>query len=170
MRILFLLLAIALAPSAQAARSYAIDMLIFQRGSPDSGESYWPDSQAEAVTLNGRADITPLNGGPLSGAAAKLDRQPGYRTLYHRFWRQSVFAPRGSSPIAIHVDRGGDARVDGSVSISARHYLHLDVDLTLRHNGIPVPFKAHQRMRSGETYYIDHPLGGIIIRVLSPRR
>ncbi len=168
MRILFLLLAIALAPSAQAARSYAIDMLIFQRTSPDSGEIYWPDSKTPAVSLNDHADTATLSGGPLSGAAARLDRQPGYRILYHRFWRQSVFSRRGSSPIAIHVDKGGDARVDGSVSISARHYLHLDVDLSLRHNGIAAPFKAHQRMRSGETYYIDHPLGGIIIRVLSP--
>ncbi len=170
MRILFLLLALTLAAPLQAARSYAIDMLIFQRASPGSGERYWPDSQAAPISLNNNTEATPLHGGPLSGVAAKLDRQPGYRVLYHRFWRQPVFSRRGSSPITIHVDRGGDARVDGSVSISARHYLHLDVDLTLRHDGIPVAFKAHQRMRSGETYYIDHPLGGIIIRALSPKR
>jgi hypothetical protein len=56
------------------------------------------------------------------------------------------------------------------ISISARRFLHLDVDLLFRHGGAPVPFKAHQRMRSGETYYIDHPLGGIIVRVLGNKK
>ncbi len=174
MRLLFPVFFLFFSTPLFAARSYAIDLLIFQRLTPDSGEVYLPaddrvgrDIQAPSPTSRA-AHITPLTGGPLAGVAARLSRSPAYRVLWHRFWRQPVAAARGSFPMS--VDAGsGDRRVEGAISLSARHYLHLDVDLVFHHDGATVPFKAHQRMRSGKTYYIDHPLGGIIVRVVAPK-
>jgi hypothetical protein len=58
--------------------------------------------------------------------------------------------------------------LDGTVRVYLARYLHADVDLIYHRRGIETPFRldTSRRMRSGELHYLDHPVFGVLIKVI----
>lgn len=58
--------------------------------------------------------------------------------------------------------------LDGTVRVHLARYLHADVDLVYHHENAETPFRlsTSRRMRSGELHYLDHPVYGVLIKVV----
>lgn len=59
--------------------------------------------------------------------------------------------------------------LQGTITLSRAHYLHLDTNLWFAANANGQTFFAHinepRRLKSGELHYLDNPLFGVVIRV-----
>ena len=64
--------------------------------------------------------------------------------------------------------------LDGTVRVHLARYLHAEVDLVYHRDDVEFPFRlaTSRRMRSGELHYLDHPVFGVLIKVipLEPER
>ena len=58
--------------------------------------------------------------------------------------------------------------LDGTIRVHLARYLHADVDLVYHRYGVETPFRltTSRRMRSGELHYLDHPVFGVLIKVV----
>lgn len=58
--------------------------------------------------------------------------------------------------------------LDGTLRLYVARYLHAEVDLVHHREGVDTPFRlvTSRRMRSGELHYLDHPLFGVLIKVV----
>jgi len=58
--------------------------------------------------------------------------------------------------------------LDGTIRVHLARYLHADVDLVFHRDDVEFPFRlaASRRMRSGELHYLDHPVFGVLIKVV----
>ncbi len=58
--------------------------------------------------------------------------------------------------------------LDGTVRVHLSRYLHADVDLVYHRDDVEFPFRlaTSRRMRSGELHYLDHPVFGVLIKVV----
>ncbi len=58
--------------------------------------------------------------------------------------------------------------LDGTVRIHLARYLHADVDLVYTRADAETPFRlaTSRRMRSGELHYLDHPVFGVLVKVV----
>ncbi len=58
--------------------------------------------------------------------------------------------------------------LDGTIRVHLARYLHADVDLVYHRKNIETPFRLNtsRRMRSGELHYLDHPVFGVLIKVI----
>jgi hypothetical protein len=126
----------------------------------------------------------------LSPHVARLQRNPGYRVVFHRAWIQPVPDRDQLLPMLIQVgDRaaGGGWRIEGVLGVTRERYLHLDTrlwyaldpgpagDTTIAFDGKFAESSAdgagytelreQRRMRSGELHYLDHPKFGVLARV-----
>jgi hypothetical protein len=58
--------------------------------------------------------------------------------------------------------------LDGTLRVYLSRYLHADVDLVYHRENVETPFRlaTSRRMRSGELHYLDHPVFGVLIKVI----
>ncbi len=58
--------------------------------------------------------------------------------------------------------------LDGTVRVHLARYLHAEVDLVYHRDDVEFPFRlaTSRRMRSGELHYLDHPVFGVLIKVV----
>lgn len=58
--------------------------------------------------------------------------------------------------------------LDGTIRVHLARYLHADVDLVYHRKDVETPFRlsASRRMRSGELHYLDHPVFGMLVKVI----
>lgn len=58
--------------------------------------------------------------------------------------------------------------LDGSIRVHLARYLHAEVDLLYHRDGVDTRFRLleSRRMRSGELHYLDHPVFGILVKVI----
>jgi len=108
-------------------------------------------------------------------AAPVLERDGQYRVLSHAQWQQTVESnPKVPvKPVRI-VSLGAAAatELDGPVRFSMSRFLHLDVNLVYRPQGLdpavaPIyRISEQRRIRSQETQYFDHPQFGVLVRVM----
>lgn len=129
--LLLLLLACPALVAAAEPRWFDLELLVFARDGPPSGNEVWPqdpglpDTTAALPPAGGTAPLR------LTAAADRLRRQPGYSVLLHTAWRQPT-GDRSRAPWVRLTD--GDtsaATLDGSARLSVSRYLHLDLDLVL---------------------------------------
>ena len=75
------------------------------------------------------------------GKAAYMQRQGGYRMLFHESWAQPVSAESAALPIVL--DRSGDnqqwGQLQGSIKLYLSRYLHLHTNLWLNTGGEYLP-------------------------------
>jgi hypothetical protein len=189
----FLLLPVAvLLATAQGAqaRSYEIELLVFQNLVDNDGGEVWPVDYSEWYEQTRRERHAPDSGSVavtwLPASAHRLEpqrgslaRSAGYRPLAYYAWRQPVADRNLAVPIRLPASephsRNG-AWVDGSVEVALGRYLHLSLDLQLHTASVPgtvqadmleleVPefrIREQRRMRSAELHYFDHPRFGVI--------
>ncbi|HSS64310.1 MAG TPA: CsiV family protein [Gammaproteobacteria bacterium] len=79
----------------------------------------------------------------------------------------------GSQPALIPLDAlqqpmASPPLLDGTIRVYLARYLHADVDLVYHRHGVETPFRlaTSRRMRSGELHYLDHPVFGVLIKVI----
>ncbi len=214
LQILFLIALLSLGASSFAQeppeqpRHYDIEIIAFVRGDADAGGTeYWPLhsetpdwSQAASLQHPGtrKSEIVKL---PASGHRLKREylnlraTQGRLRPIIHLAWRQPLLSGDESTPIYI---RSGDRdekpaavgeenlpELEGTVRVTGKRYLHVNLDLLLRQLTPPdlttevqsddvgptdfAPYYHtyrmvdHRRMRSDRLHYIDHPMLGVLI-------
>ena len=163
--ILCLLTLFSTASPAQA-RTYLVELVVFARhagfGAEHSQARPGEPFTSNAVTIGpvGAGRFSQLSGSRLemNHIAATLGRQ-GYRVVKHVGWVQ----PGLSRDQAVAVRISGDG-LDGSVTVSLGHYLHMDVDLLYRRGegDSMVTLKQSRKMRSRDIHYLDGPVLGVI--------
>jgi hypothetical protein len=129
--LLLLLLACPALVGAAEARWFDLELLVFARAGPPSGDEAWPedpglpDTAAAAPSARGSAPLR------LTAAADRLRRQPGYSVLLHTAWRQPTAGRARAAWVQLTGSGAAAATLDGVARLSVSRYLHLDLDLVL---------------------------------------
>ena len=103
-------------------------------------------------------------------------RRGGYRIIGHGMWLQPV--PDRSTAIPLLLQLGertdnGLYEVEGTIAVTRGRYLHIDVQLWKNDLG-PLAGDRHRfvelresrRMRSREVHYLDHPVLGMLVKIV----
>ncbi len=173
---------------------YEFEVLIFQRLDQGAGSTeLWPGQVSDldlhnAIPFNRNGKATLINGKPIAyrplpveerrlrNIWTRLRNSRNYRPLYHVAWRQQVVNPDGAKALYISLppedgqpaSPSNPAKLEGTIKIGVKRYLHLAADLQLRQyrDGqlVNYPLKTQRRMRSGKLHYIDHPVLGILVQ------
>ena len=112
--------------------------------------------------------------------------------LVHMAWRQQVEPPESAKTLYLVLptneaaqtpglpDQSELPQLEGSIKISVKRYLHIDIDMVLRRLATPPAtdegtlttlgphyqayrMQMRRRMRSKELHYLDHPIMGVLI-------
>ena len=92
----------------------------------------------------------------------KLEDSDSYRVLYHKSWSQPVLSEEQSTAARIEVS----GIVDGTINLMKKKYLHMKTDLVFNSLEGSVKLKENRRLKSKELHYFDHPLFGLLVRVV----
>ncbi len=92
----------------------------------------------------------------------KLEDSESYRVLYHKSWSQPVLSEEQSTAARIEVS----GIVDGTINLMKKKYLHMKTDLVFNSIEGSVKLKENRRLKSKELHYFDHPLFGLLVRVV----
>jgi hypothetical protein len=177
-----------LAPEAKAARSYEVELLIFEHQHQDDDETLIPQfgrsvdlrfSLEQAERRVSTIQPEPALDGHLADINARLTASRAYDVLYHVRWLQQSarlpHAPRVGISLPASSTRTG---IHGIVRLYATDLLF--VDTIMRFDLVPsthsnqsgasaersVHFlKQKRRVKFKEVHYIDHPRFGLLITV-----
>ena len=131
---LALLLGLALAGDAAAARWFDLELVVFAREGAPAGDERWPPEPGLPDLATARLQEPAPAGRQLGDVVAQLERSPRYRVLLHRAWRQPT-GGRDSTPwvrlAGGAVPGGAEPSLEGLARLSVRRYLHLDLDLVV---------------------------------------
>lgn len=183
---------------------YQFEIIIFERIAAGAGSTeVWPEDPGAPIRLNAKSlRIRPGKGtdGPvayktlpksawrLTKLEQRLKRSRNYRPHLHIAWRQQMTSPERAQLLYLELPQKTDskaggqapAKIEGTLKVGVKRYLHLETDLLLRRlkmpdqddrqSGLrfgpyyqPYRLKALRRMRSGDLHYIDHPVIGVLI-------
>ncbi|MEQ8497325.1 MAG: CsiV family protein, partial [Gammaproteobacteria bacterium] len=141
---------------------------------------------AAAGEPTGPVAFTPLAASErrLAGVARRVDGG-GYQLLLATGWRQPGFGT--AQPRRVYVSDREEAGtmvaadtlapppgelaalprpgVEGTVAIKVARLLHVELDLVLDHDGVPVRLSETRRVKLREIHYFDHPLFGAVVQV-----
>ena len=107
--------------------------------------------------------------------ATRLQRG-GYRIIGHGMWLQPVPDRGAAIPLLLQLGERADSglyEVEGTISATRGRYLHIDVQLWKndlgpligeRHSFIEL--RESRRMRSREVHYLDHPILGMLVKIV----
>jgi hypothetical protein len=179
-----LLLTLALLlPLAARAESYRVDLIVFVDKWASAGEagrhSSLPD-MSHALELGDSGalkaagiSLLPLEQFGLAAQWQSLQNAKRFQPVIRLSWIQKD-PPEERAP-ALHLRWGesssaGIAPVDGTVSLSAGHYLHLDADLlytqAVEGGHVSYRLRENRKMRRDELHHLDSPRLGILARVI----
>lgn len=169
---------------------YDVEIIVFaQNGAGAGSTENWPDSpeipsMVEALRLpNTGYTVLPKSEWKLGTELKRLKRTRGRLVpLIHTAWRQPVLSLNAAQPLYIRSPgniSGETPHLDGTIKVSVKRYLHIEVDLLIRElrtttaegNGLfgsifnSYRFTDHRRMRSKELHYIDHPKMGVLMLI-----
>ncbi|KTD26125.1 Protein of uncharacterised function (DUF2803) [Legionella lansingensis] len=156
------------------ASLYQVDLIVFTHQNASSiadDLKEVPQNTLHGIHLKteGKGTATPYRLLPSSASKLKqeywaLNRKPQYHVLLHYSWlqpfnnQQTVILPK--------LSRDG-WQVEGTIRVRRSNYYLLDTHLlfsTVYGQGSFV-FAQKQRLKGGDTYYLDHPQAGILIKV-----
>ena len=152
-----LLLLLIFGTESANARSYRIEMLIFERFD-DAGSELWrnddggPDMTKAVGDLSGNTS----QGGRLGPAAYTLNRN-GHRILKHLSWTQDVGGRSSNRWFGV-----SGPGLEGLIRVTKGRYLHVYTDFLIKGE---YRATAKRRMRSAQIHYIDHPRVGLLVRI-----
>ena len=163
-----------------ALRDYVVELVIFRNLDLGSNQEVFPKREAfgDAVSayefLDGEVleeDRGPVIGNftrapqtyyKLSDAVLKLRQSSRYRPILHMGWIQPGFERDAAEAEPIKRTAGLET-IDGTATLTASNYLHLDMDIVLEADDQTLyQLREKRKMRRNETHYFDHPQLGII--------
>ena len=166
-RLIILLLVIILSPTLTAqAKVYQIEMIIFsQPTSPNNKMEEWSTSSIPSdLNFFCASQIRPLPASKflLKNEQMKLSENPGYLTLLHLAWQQSIIN-LPTHPMRIEGDR-----VLGLFRVNVQRYFNISLTLLFdKANGLGSWYVSQEcRMRSNQLNYIDFLYYGILIKII----
>ncbi len=162
-----------LLPTVVSAASYKVEVLVFEHANriaidqeqwrelieaPSSWGAIPVESGGEGNVIK-RLPSSSLN---LAQVRAKLELSKKYRVLYHKGWNQPVFSKDDEASAWIDVP----GLLEGSIKLYKKKYLHINVNLLYTSLEGRVRLQQNRRLKSKELHYLDHPLFGVLIRVV----
>lgn len=148
------------------AKNYQIEMIIFSHFTfQNKTEEQWPRLDpnnfnfkyaTNTVSLLHPSQLT------LKNEQNQLNQNPTYQTLLHITWRQPVVDARHAQTIHIQGNN-----VDGTICVSIQRYLNVTLHLLFKNNFDYFYLSENRRMRSNELNYIDFPVYGVLIKIVS---
>lgn len=170
------LLAASLLPFAARAESYRVDLIVFvDKSAPgELGRTPALPDMRRAIELNdsaglGRANITLLSPEQSSLAPEwqKLTNSRRYQPVARISWIQKD-PPEDNGP-GLHVHVGEPANgicpIDGTITLTAGHYLHLDVDMIYTQGSVSYRLRENRKLMRDELHHLDSPKLGVLARV-----
>ena len=163
---------------------YQFEVIIYSHITTEALQSeYWPSVPPLAIPNNAIElsddQIVPSSQWQLSSTQKFLEKN-NYQILIHRAWQ--AHASSLKQPQIIHLST---TQANGFITISLERYFNLDFDfefllpwaniqnlnltnVTHQDNDPNLRFNltADLRMRSNELNYIDHPLYGILVKII----
>lgn len=173
----FLLVLAILLPLAAQAETYRVDLIMFvDKSAPgEQGRASVLPDMRRAIEMGdsaglGRAGITVLTPEQSSLASEwqKLSNSKRYQPVARISWVQKN-PPEENGP-ALHVRFGepanGIAPIDGTIALTAGHYLHLDVDMIYSQPaGVSYRLHENRKLLRDELHHLDSPKLGVLARV-----
>lgn len=192
--------------SAQAETLYHVEIIAFARDSAEAdSEENWNRHPAlrypeKIVALQSEGN-NPSAFQQLSSESQLLNNEVGalknrrnIRVLAHLAWQQPVEDAAHTTSVLVTGGKtfGNHHELEGSIALSADHFLRADVNLWLNHftsnsiDGVALPnipggitdnaasnnvaaqtmvLQELRRLRSGELHYFDHPQMGLLMLV-----
>ncbi len=155
-----------------AAPVYKIEVLIFEHTDRTGIDNeQWRELKDSPSTLNtepvtgaGEGVIKELSSSTLNlvQARSRLEESGQYRVLYHRSWSQPVFSRDENTAAWIEVP----GVLEGTINLYKKKYLHVIADLRFNSTEGAVRLEENRRLKSKELHYLDHPLFGLLVRVV----
>lgn len=161
----------------EANSFYQIDLIVFAQEQDSSLTPEFPLSSTLAtnsrtIPLSTEASknqspyhLLPFSLSQLREEYWALHRKRQYRVLMNYSWLQPL---NNQSTIALpKINRDG-WEVEGSLRIRQGNYYLLDTELLFTapdKNQAPFVFAQKLRLKGGDTYYLDHPQAGMLIKV-----
>lgn len=177
-----LLIAATLLPMAAQAETYRVDLIVFvDKSAPgEQGRRAVAPDLRRAIELNdsaglAHANITllPAEQSSLASEWQKLSNSKRYQPVSRISWIQKD--PQENNAPVLHVRIGEPlvdiAPVDGTIGLSAGHYLHLDADMLYTQNGadgarVSYRLRENRKMMRDELHHLDSPKLGILARIV----
>lgn len=173
-----------------AAPLYQVEVVIFSQPAGSTLERFprlhvpeladpTPDLESQQVETQTEAErmdallaegfAGPANARRLNAVATRLNTG-GYRLLWHQAWVQPALA-RGAIelPVLAALGQGqADPGLSGAIGLTARRFLHFEVDIELHRQGrLEAKLLQTRRVRPMVDQYMDHSHIGVIA-VVSP--
>ncbi len=127
----------------------------------------------------------------LTNEAARINQMRDMKVIWHQAWIENL-EENGKPilhPVNVHLTDKFDIYLTGNVSVSRNRYLHFNSNLIMQHAKLQkspayaenmtdneesdndthiraAHIELSRKMRSGELHYIDHPMLGVIVKVV----
>lgn len=158
--------------NSYAAPVYKVEVLIFENtAGTEIDNEQWPElketpSTFDTVPVTQRGEglfkELPSSALNLIQVRNKLEKSDKYHVLYHHGWTQPVFTKDESTAAWIEIP----GVLAGKINLYKNRYLHVSADLQFNSTEGVVRLKENRRLKSKELNYLDHPLFGLLIRVV----
>lgn len=157
---------------------YQVDLIVFTHAYTESDQLETSPQARQAPVMQSAIALKPREPGTsgvyrlmptstssLQGAWSRLNQHSQYRALFHYTWIQPSSNQR---PVQLSAGTSNGLRVEGYVRVRQSNYYLLDTTLQFRTPNSKHPvflFEQKQRLKPGNTYYLDHPQAGMLINV-----
>ncbi|MFK8068456.1 MAG: CsiV family protein [Gammaproteobacteria bacterium] len=176
-KLFFILLFFSITNVAAETAQYNVEILIFEQTHQQGidGEQWRKlDDQQESTLTKDVLNAVPLNGAgesvivelsstslTLADTREKLNNTTDYRVLYHKAWYQTVRDKDQTTAVWIEIPE-----LKGTINLHKQRFLHFNADLTFDSTFGEVKLEQSRRLKSKELHYFDHPLFGMLVRVV----
>ena len=176
-KLLFLMICLflSLTTNSFSAPIYKVEVLIFEHTEStafvdEKDKEKWRELKESFSTVDslpveageGMIKELPSSSQNLVQVRNKLEDSANYRVLYHKSWSQPVLNEEQSTAARVEVS----GLVDGTINLMKKKYLHMKTDLVFNSTEGSVELKENRRIKSKELHYFDHPLFGLLVRVV----
>ncbi len=162
-----------------SAPIYKVEVLIFEHTEStafvdEKDKEKWRELKETILDQNSHNDFLPVESGEgmikelpssslnLVQIRNKLEDSENYRVLYHKSWSQPVLNEEQSTAAWVEVS----GLVEGTINLMKKKYLHIKTDLVFNSTEGSVKLMENRRLKSKELHYFDHPLFGLLVRVV----
>ena len=171
----FFLLGIACLGSAEPSEKYLVDFILFENKSllEDAAEQ----SLIPPILLSSSTSIPlalgdyaaqpdyrnlSISQSELRNTYAALNRSEDYQVLARYTWQQPT---DGNKPIDLPPITRDNWHIKGRISLKPGRFPFLNTNLLISNDHQTIALRHNQALMVKQTYYLDHPIFGMIIRV-----
>ena len=156
---------------------YQVDMIIFFHADIDQAQLEFSPQKRKSYHLSaiplkvrepgagGLYQLMPTSTSSLKYAWGRLNQHSQYHPLFHYTWIQPSSSQR---PVFLSSGSQGGWSIEGIVRVRQSNYYLLNTELQFSKANQTNPdflFEQKQRLKPGNTYYLDHSKVGMLINV-----